>query len=137
MRRACGEPAFECSRGFEQAVSRHGTEFDSFNYLISSEDLVEAIMRFGLSVRGGVHCILDMKTARELEVEHGSSTIAQRAAAGFSAGTEGVHRERSCDTGLVINLLREAGFTRTDAYDARGLTGVGSDTGRVQFVPRL
>lgn len=58
--------------------------FDSFNYLARTEDLAGAIMRFGRSVREGGHCVFDMNTASELEVEHGGSTIVQRVAGGFS-----------------------------------------------------
>lgn len=139
--------------------------FDSLNYLTRTEDLAEAIRRFARSLSEGGHCVFDMNTARELEVEHGPSTMMQRVAGGFTiwesewdAGTctstltmtnvlpracglftvtEEVHRERSYDAGFVTGLLREAGFTRTYAYDARGLTGVGSGTRRVLFVSRL
>ncbi|MHB8897004.1 MAG: class I SAM-dependent DNA methyltransferase [Candidatus Geothermincolia bacterium] len=138
--------------------------FDSLNYLTVEEELCEALLRFGRSTRPGGHAIFDMNTCRQLEAARCDSVLVHRTSGGVSiwesswdpglrmntlhmtnfiedrhglySMSEEVHRERAYDIETIGRALREAGFTRIEAFDAKGLSMPGSDTRRVQFIAR-
>jgi SAM-dependent methyltransferase len=138
--------------------------FDSLNYLVAEEEVVETLGRFARSLRPGGWCVFDMNTTRELEVEWGTSVFVHRVSRGVALWeadwdpqerintlkmtnfikeknglyrmSEETHRERSYDTGFIVRALDGAGFSSVETYDARDLTGVTGDTRRVQFVAR-
>ena len=58
--------------------------FDSLNYLLSAEDVAEALRRFADSLKPGGYCIFDMNTTRELELEWGTSVLVHRVNNGFA-----------------------------------------------------
>jgi len=138
--------------------------FDSLNYLLSAEDVAEALRRFADSLKPGGYCIFDMNTTRELELEWGTSVLVHRVNNGFAVWesewdpqlrinslrmtnfilredglyerSEEMHRERSYDLDFLIDGLRDAGFSHVEAYDAKGLAVVNEDTRRVHFLAR-
>lgn len=138
--------------------------FDSLNYLTEESDLREALRRFGRSLKEGGYAIFDMNTARELEAGRGEAVMVHRVSAGISVWesswdpggrvntlkmtnfvkredgfykmSEEIHRERAYDRPVIEDALRDAGFTHIEHYDARGLSQVGPDTRRLQFLAR-
>jgi ubiquinone/menaquinone biosynthesis C-methylase UbiE len=152
--------------GFElpERVDLLTCNFDSLNYLLAYEDVVETLDRFARSLKQGGWCVFDMNTTRELEVECGNSVLVHRVSRGMAVWesdwdpqervntlrmtnflrergglyrmSEETHRERSYDTGFIVGALEASGFSLIQAYDARDLTGVTEKTRRVQFVAR-
>lgn len=138
--------------------------FDSLNYLVVDDDVVETLQRFARSLKPGGWCLFDMNTTRELEAEWGTQVFVHRVSRGMAVWesdwdplervntlrmtnfirekqglyrmSEETHRERSYDTGFIIDALESSGFSLIQAYDARDLTGVTDGTRRVQFVAR-
>ena len=136
--------------------------FDSLNYLTDEGDLREALRRFAGSLAPGGHAVFDMNTARELEQGLGDAVLVHRVEAGISVWesswdpdsrvntvqmtnflrrpdglfeiSEETHRERCYDLEVIADAVAEAGFERLEAFDARGLSDVGKDTRRVQFL---
>lgn len=139
--------------------------FDSLNYVLEEGELAEAVKRFGRCLLPGGYAMFDLNTTRELAMEWGDSTFVHRVSGAICLWeahwdpatrinslhmtnffelpggnyhmSEELHRERAYDVELVRELLQSAGFELVEAFDARGLTGVGDDTRRVQFLARL
>lgn len=138
--------------------------FDSLNYLLTEEELGRAFARFAACLSPGSYSVFDMNTERELGSEWGDDLLVHRLDGavsiwetgwdgdlristvrmtnfirrpdGLYEASEEVHRERSYSLELVVNLLRESGFDRVDALDAKDLAGVDDRTRRIQFVAR-
>lgn len=138
--------------------------FDSLNYLTDEEDLSEAFARFAASLRGGGWAVFDMNTVAELSSGTGDPVMVHRLSAGYSVWesswdpetrtntllmtnfverddglyeiSEEVHRERAYDATFIEEALRSAGFVTVEYSDAKGLSAVGPDTRRVQFLAR-
>jgi ubiquinone/menaquinone biosynthesis C-methylase UbiE len=138
--------------------------FDSLNYMIREDDLREAFMRFGRATRSGGCAIFDMNTCRQLEVMHRDAVLVHRTSGGVSIWesswdqdrrvntlhmtnflsdaqglyrmSEEVHSERAYDLEVIMDALADAGFSRIESFDAKGLSWIDSETRRVQFVAK-
>jgi SAM-dependent methyltransferase len=139
--------------------------FDSLNYLTEMHELQEAFKRFAVSLAPGGQAMFDMNTARELADGLGDALLVHHVEAGvsiwestwdpgsrintvemtnFLRRPDGLfemrcetHRERCYDLEFVTAAVMDAGFRRLEAFDARGLSEVGPDTRRVQFLAFL
>jgi len=139
--------------------------FDSLNYLTEVSDLQEALRRFAGALATGGQAIFDMNTARELADGLGDALLVHHVEAGvsiwestwdpasrvntvemtnFLRRQDGLfemkcetHRERCYDLEFITAAVMDAGFRRLEAFDARGLSEVGPDTRRVQFLAFL
>jgi ubiquinone/menaquinone biosynthesis C-methylase UbiE len=138
--------------------------FDSLNYLLEEKELAETVRRFSRALEHGGYAIFDINTTRELAEGWGDDVLFHRLSNAFSVWetswdaearintvrmtnfirvdddsygmSEEVHRERAYDLELILGYLRKAGFSKTEAFDAKDLGGVDEDTRRVQFVAR-
>ncbi len=136
--------------------------FDSLNYLLSSDDLQEALCRFAVSLNPGGHAVFDMNTPWQLEELADPEPWVHEVSGGYSIWetqwdaelqvqclhminlleeepglyrkSEEWHRERGYTREAVERMLDAAAFTWWRTYDAAGLSFPGPQTRRLQFV---
>jgi SAM-dependent methyltransferase len=133
--------------------------FDSLNYLLTTDQLLEALRRFRSNLKPGGHLLFDMVTERALrptaapKIERvaGSSTTLTRVThtdrrlalqlACICVSRNGrtareVHVQRAYPVATITRLLRISGYPLVGVYDYESLGRVTDSTVRAAFVAR-
>jgi SAM-dependent methyltransferase len=136
-----------------QPVDLITCNFDSLNYLLTTDDLLRALRRFHTNLKPGGHAIFDMVTDHpawqgpQPQVELGAAFTRvthwdpQRCiqTAVFSISRNGrsqreVHVQRGYSVAVVIGVLAKARLTLLGVHDFQTLGPVTARTGRAVFV---
>ncbi len=136
--------------------------FDSLNYLLTTDDLQKALARFARYLAPDGHAVFDMNTPWQLEELADPEPWVLDVPGGYSIWetewdadlqvqcmhminlleeepglyrkSEEWHRERGYNREAVEKMLQVAGFSWWRAYDAAGLSFPGPQTRRLQFI---
>jgi SAM-dependent methyltransferase len=144
-----------------QPVDLITCHFDSLNYLLTTADLLRALIRFRINLRPGGHVIFDMLTDRlprqglrpgleeftrkgvtVMRMTHWDPRRCLQTAVvsilqdACSQRCE-VHQQRRYPVAVVTGLLTQAGFAHLDIYDSETFKSATNWTSRAIYIARV